>query len=226
MTTALVDVWSVTIPAWSTTAWSRLSRADAEEAQQYRTPTAAARFAVGRALVTTALSLSFPTATIKRRCSTCGSDRHGRPSVTGARVFVSSSRSRDRAIVAITQHGPIGADLARRASTRERLDLQGAILTDEELLAVSDAQDPDATFSRMWAAKEALTKCLGTGVDSDLRRVDGRGPTCAVEDASGRRHALRLAFSERFRPDALAVAVEDADRIAINHRTVPGAEPL
>jgi 4'-phosphopantetheinyl transferase len=88
---------------------------------------------------------------IVRACRACGSDRHGKPQVVvpagSPAVHVSLSRSGGRAVVAITDAGPVGVDL-------ERLGTEDT----DELVA--------------WVRAESLVKATGHGLTIDPDTID------------------------------------------------------
>jgi hypothetical protein len=88
---------------------------------------------------------------IVRACRSCGSDRHGKPQVVvppgSPPVHVSLSRSGGRAVVAVTDVGPVGVDL-------ERLGTEDT----DELMA--------------WVRAESLVKATGHGLTIDPDTID------------------------------------------------------
>ena len=88
---------------------------------------------------------------IVRACRSCGSDRHGKPQVvvpSGApTVHLSLSRSGGRAVVAVTDAGPVGVDLERALAE-----------TSDDLVA--------------WVRVESLLKATGHGLTIDPDTLD------------------------------------------------------
>lgn len=91
-------------------------------------------------------------------CRSCGSDQHGKPHVVvGAGAtpqYLSLSRSGGRAVVAVTDVGPVGVDIE-----------------------TIESSDHDLTT---WVRTESLVKATGHGVTIDPDLVDG-GPTWTVD---------------------------------------------
>lgn len=102
---------------------------------------------------------------IAQLCPTCGGTDHGRPHVVGhPSLFVSLSHTRDR-VAAIAAHRPCGIDVEPVRPVTDAL--RHRVLTAAELRRVQTSEDPATTFTRIWAAKEAMVKAgLGTLADA------------------------------------------------------------
>lgn len=109
----------------------------------------------------------------KKRCATCGTDRHGKPHVVGMRdVHVSVSYGDRMAVAAVTSLGEVGVDVEDLESAdfdgfssvtldpTERPQL--AELTGDELLSAR---------AQLWSRKEAILKATGHGLVVDPSQV-------------------------------------------------------
>lgn len=113
-----------------------------------------------------------------RRCTTCGSDAHGKPSVLDAPGWhFSLSYTPSVAVVAATEGADVGVDVEDltdadfdgfAAATLARHEVEGfAGLAGHELLVAR---------SRVWARKEAVLKATGHGLVVDPAEVLVSGP--------------------------------------------------
>lgn len=65
------------------------------------------------------------------------------------------------------------------------------IFSDSEIKFVSESEDPDKNFFRIWTLKEALGKNFGTGIFSDLKKYEfifeDDKPVCSISDIDGKK---------------------------------------
>lgn len=133
------------------------------------------RLALGHALGKDPRALRFT-----RRCTTCGSDRHGKPSLSGAPgIEFSLSYTREVAVVALSRAGGVGVDVEGSADA----DFAGydrVTLASEEIAGMP-APGPDLLHARarIWARKEAILKATGHGLIVDPKDVVVSGPASA-----------------------------------------------
>lgn len=89
---------------------------------------------------------------VVRACRTCGSDQHGKPQVVrvddGPTLHVSLARSADRAVIAVTDSGPVGVDIEATAA-------------------------PEITT---WVRIESLVKATGYGLQVDPDSIQVSAP--------------------------------------------------
>ena len=101
---------------------------------------------------------------IVRACRSCGSDRHGKPQVVvpagSPGVHLSLSRSGGRAVVAVTDAGPVGVDVERVR-----------------------AEEPDDLVA--WVRAESLVKATGHGLTTDPATLDVPHRTLDLDAPSG-----------------------------------------
>ena len=179
----------------------------------------AAPFVTGHALVRRVLGelvgcdpaqLAF-----ERRCATCNSDRHGKPSLVDAPGWhFSLSYTPDVAVVAVAHGADVGVDVEDltdadfegfAAATLSRDEVDGFEgLTGHELLEAR---------ARVWARKEAVLKATGHGLVVDPSEVLVSGP--------GEAPALVDWRAEEPRPGTIAIA--DVDLEAADHRAAVAA---
>lgn len=113
-----------------------------------------------------------------RRCTSCGSDRHGKPALAGhPGVHASVSYADDVALVAVGDLGPLGVDV-------EQVDATGfsgfadVTLADVERPGFEGLSGLEVARSRarVWARKEAVLKATGHGLVVDPTQVVVSGP--------------------------------------------------
>lgn len=120
--------------------------------------------------------LAVPPAAVplRRCCSTCSSEGHGRPSVPGSGLSVSVAHSGGRVLAAAMGAGSVGADLETATAGQDPDDLAAVILTPRERVAFRAVPPParPAWVLRAWVRKEAVVKAVGTGFVMDPAEVD------------------------------------------------------
>lgn len=101
---------------------------------------------------------------------------HGKPSLVFSShpplathpIHFNLSHCREAAICVLAQQ-PVGIDIE---SIREYKDtLAHYTMNDEELQRIVSAERPDVEFTRLWTMKEAVLKCIGTGINNDIKNV-------------------------------------------------------
>ena len=91
-------------------------------------------------------------------------NEHGKPYVVNGPYF-SISHCKEGIAVAIDEQ-PIGIDIEGIRRVNE--DLIERTMNEEEIRLIANSQEPTANraFTRLWTQKEAIVKCLGTGIES------------------------------------------------------------
>lgn len=102
--------------------------------------------------------------------------QYGKPGVAG--LEFSLSHSDGLSLLAITPNGRIGIDYETTAGQKLDHALAERILTPREQRSLEALTGPDLTFAllRIWTAKEAYLKALGTGLAIEPRRVESSYP--------------------------------------------------
>ncbi len=160
------------------------------------------RRVVGRRLGVEPVDLAF-----ERHCATCGSDRHGKPSIVGHPGWsYSLSYTSALAVVALTRLGPVGVDV-ERVGESDFAGFAEVTLAPDEVVGfdgLTGAALLDAR-ARVWARKEAVLKATGHGLVVD--------PSQVVVSAPGEPAALLDWRAEPDPPASVLVAdVPLADR--------------
>lgn len=198
---------------------------DAAERARSERKRDAAPFVTGHALVRRTLgellgedpaSLSF-----ERRCTTCRSELHGKPSLVGVRGWhFSLSYTASLAVVVVAEGIDVGVDTEDLTDA----DFEGfadATLAGDERAAFDglDGHDLLVARARVWARKEAILKATGHGLVVDPSEVLVSGPL----DPPG-----LLAWRAE-EPAPPAVSLVDLDLSTANHRAAVAGltgEPL
>lgn len=140
---------------------------------RYTTAHALLRTTVAERVGGTAQAVAFD-----RTCATCGSHRHGKPTVAGHHdLSVSLSYAGGLAVVALSRGGEVGVDV----EVVDDSDFEGfnAVTLDLSEAPALDALDGDRLArarAQVWARKEAVLKASGHGLAVDPRQVVVSGP--------------------------------------------------
>ncbi len=122
---------------------------------------------------------------ISRRCRHCGHPTHGKPSVVGAPdVSFSVSHSGHAGVIAVTTDGTqVGVDIEQVRPRRNLTRLAARALGPDELASWHAAPEAEqlVRFLRVWTAKEAYLKAVGTGITLRLTEVPERPVGWSVE---------------------------------------------
>jgi 4'-phosphopantetheinyl transferase len=141
-----------------------------------------ARYTTAHALLRTAVAARIggtaQAVTFERTCATCGSHRHGKPTVAGHHdLSVSLSYAGGLAVVALSRAGEVGVDV----EVVDDSDFEGfnAVTLDPSESPALDALSGDRLArarAQVWARKEAVLKASGHGLAVDPRQVVVSGP--------------------------------------------------
>lgn len=140
---------------------------------RYTTAHALLRTAVAERVGGTAQDVVF-----ERTCATCGSHRHGKPTVAGhPDLSVSLSYAGGLAVVALSRAGEVGVDI----EVVDDSDFEGfnVVTLDPSEAPALDRLAPDElgrARAQVWARKEAVLKASGHGLAVDPRQVVVSGP--------------------------------------------------
>ncbi len=139
-------------------------------AERLRIPEARRRFIAARA---TLRSILGEVTAVDPRAVRFAYGEHGKPRLAGGGPCFNASDSGDHVAVALAS-AELGVDLELLRRLERPEGLARRICTDDEHAAwtlLPDA-DRDAALLRLWTAKEAALKALGTGLGGGLRNVE------------------------------------------------------
>ena len=92
---------------------------------------------------------------------------HGKPSLADyPHIHFSLSHCRE-AVACLVSDRPVGVDVETIRPLRP--SLAEYTMNTDEIGQIRVSDDPDLMFTRLWTQKEALAKCLGSGIDTHLR---------------------------------------------------------
>ena len=107
---------------------------------------------------------------------------HGKPSILGRDdIFFNISHCR-HAVACIVGTEPCGIDIEDRGRYHDSV-AQYAMNAREQQDILQSA-DSDLTFTRLWTQKEAVLKCLGTGINDDMKDVLSASGNITVQTVS------------------------------------------
>lgn len=115
----------------------------------------------------------------ERTCATCGSHRHGKPSVVdGTGLSVSLSYAGRLALVGLSWSGEVGVDV-EEVDESDFDGFNAVTLADVEVpaLDVLSGDELRLARARVWARKESVLKATGHGLVVDPRQVVVSGPS-------------------------------------------------
>ena len=120
---------------------------------------------------------------------------HGKPAPVdpSSPLRFNLSHSGDLALVAVTHGREVGVDLERIERGRDAMRLAERALDPAAVAAVRAAPPNEraAAFHQAWARREAIAKCLGTGLGAPLPSA----PVAVTELDVGAEYAAALAVS-------------------------------
>lgn len=155
-----------------------LTAADHRETQRIRPPlgrrAAMASRALPRAICAHRMHLPALEVPMRRRCTGCGSEHHGRPYVDhpGTEDF-SISHSGTLVVFAETDEGSVGVDIEALRTLGGVDTLITSTLTAQEARHVLVGAGPTShRYLEVWTRKEAVVKLTGEGLSRPLAGVD------------------------------------------------------
>ncbi|KVE34094.1 4'-phosphopantetheinyl transferase family protein [Burkholderia sp. TSV86] len=209
--------------AGETRAFECLSDDEQERAHRFVRTEDALRYAATRAVLRMLLgaALEIPAAALR-----FVADAHGRPTLAPEHARLAPtldfnvSHSGGHALIGWSRAARVGVDIEAQREGIDWWSLSRAVFApaDEAALAALPEAEREAAFYRVWAAKEALLKALGTGIGAGLTAfsvLGGEGqpaasalpacdPGCAV--SRGPAHRTSMAAAREQGGAALAAA--------------------
>lgn len=133
---------------------------EAEELARGMTP-GGERWVAGRVLLREALAARLGADPRELRLIRRGL---GKPAIEGSDLRFNLSHSGDRMLVALGDSIEVGVDLERIDPARDVVGLARRAFGTLEAERIAASPDPAGAFFCAWTRKEAVAKCLGTGV--------------------------------------------------------------
>jgi 4'-phosphopantetheinyl transferase len=162
---AEIDLWSAQLDAAEWPAADRLPADERERAARLHSPLARKRWVAARWALRGVLGryLNEDPAEIELRLAEQGKPMLAAPS---APLRFNLSHSGDRALVAVAWEREVGVDIERIAPRRNLTALAHRALEPAEAEAIEEMPQGDrlAAFLAAWTRREAIAKCLGTGL--------------------------------------------------------------
>jgi 4'-phosphopantetheinyl transferase len=150
-----------------------LSEAEKERAQRFRFAVHARRHRVGRAVARQLLAnwegqASAPPAMLQNWIE--GSNGKPMLSAPGAPHF-NLSHSGGWAILAISDHSPVGIDMELSRSSEQIAEMATRILTSDEARLFANQPACNQRLLRTWVRKEACLKAIGVGLSHEMNSI-------------------------------------------------------
>ena len=91
-----------------------------------------------------------------------------------ASIQFNISHSGEWVVVALTLHSPLGIDVEHQDISKDIEGLGKRVMTESEFLefAASSYENQANLFYSLWVRKEAVLKCMGTGLSLDPRSIE------------------------------------------------------
>lgn len=94
---------------------------------------------------------------------------HGKPAIKGhPEIHFNMSHCREAAICMLSDK-PVGVDVERVRTLNE--GLMRYTMNDQEQEEILSAYSPDLAFTMLWTRKEAALKCMGVGINDELKTI-------------------------------------------------------
>jgi 4'-phosphopantetheinyl transferase len=165
VSTAEIDLWSARLDSADWPDAGRLPDEERERAGRLHGQAARRRWVAARWALRTVLGryLEQDPAEVELRLAERGKPMLAAPS---APLRFNLSHSADRALVALAWEREVGVDIERIAPRRDLLALARRGLASGEAEAIARMPEGDrlAAFHAAWTRREAVAKCLGTGL--------------------------------------------------------------
>lgn len=180
-----VHLWTVTLSEVRGAA-DALSGEERARHDRYHYPTDAQRFAARRAALRSVLGGYVGCAPSDIAFE---SGAAGKPALAGAGPVFNASSSGDIALIAVARDGVLGVDVEAGRAVTDADAIAERFFTPAECAALrrQPLADRLAAFYRLWTAKEALLKAVGTGLPGGLDRfevsADPASPPALLHDA-------------------------------------------
>lgn len=84
-----------------------------------------------------------------------------------------------KAVACVVADSPVGIDIEETRRYKESLARHA--MNDEEYKEITESDNPDETFTKLWTMKEALLKYTGEGLRRDIKTVLNLSPASEVE---------------------------------------------
>ena len=124
-------------------------------------------------------------------CENWQKTAEGKPFIENCPVAFSITHADGIVGVAVSGNHPVGLDIEKIRPMRK--EFAARYFNNAEQAEILSASDPDEALIRLWTAKEAVGKYLGTGLGGNIAAIDTRNAVSALFEKNGARFALSLA---------------------------------
>ena len=124
--------------------------------------------------------------------------KSGKPYLENCPVHFSISHAAGIVAVAVNENASVGVDIEPIRTMRE--GFAARYFNDAEQHLIRTAKNPDEALIRLWTAKEAVGKYLGTGLGENIPHIDTQEAASTVFQKNGACFALSVAPKCKFPP--------------------------
>ncbi len=121
-------------------------------------------------------------------------NEHGKPYIEKG-PFFSISHCKESIAVAVDEQ-PVGVDIEGLRHADDELIRR--TMNEEEQAEIVAAEDRDRAFTRFWTQKEAIVKCLGTGIESfeQLQGIRNQESGISIQTIEKEKYIYSIATKE------------------------------
>lgn len=121
-------------------------------------------------------------------------NEHGKPYIENG-PFFSISHCKESIAVAVDEQ-PVGVDIEGIRHAYDELIRR--TMNEEEQAEIVAAEDRDRAFTRFWTQKEAIVKCLGTGIESfeQLQGIRSQESGISIQTIEKEKYIYSIATKE------------------------------
>lgn len=99
-------------------------------------------------------------------------DKNGRPYMPGGELSFNISHTRYAFAISIVKNYYPGIDIERSDRNIDYKQVAANYFSKKEIDYISGSESPEEAFYRLWTRKESLLKSIGSGIVTDLTRVE------------------------------------------------------
>ncbi len=148
-----------------------LTKHESEKVNTLKSKKRQQEYAISRWLRRKFLSLktNLPSEQINFKKNVCG-----KPHIEDQTCYFNISHSHDWVVLAMCESNEIGVDIQKQEHKKSILEIAKQYFSIHEYVMLKDATDKQRTinFYKLWTAKEAVLKALGTGISTGLDKYN------------------------------------------------------
>lgn len=94
---------------------------------------------------------------------------HGKPYFKDIPLYFSLSHT-DGAVAVVISENEVGIDIQKTAESYQKIAKK--VCSECELQVINESDEPEKVFTTLWTLKESYLKCIGTGINRNLKELD------------------------------------------------------